>query len=120
MRLAQTAAVRPLMASAFTQSEDPEVKRAAQASRSQVQPGGGSVSSDGWPFFPAQCPQCVHFERAAQPCRDDSGDETVGFCRHPRIAAKLMRLRRRAPGSTLWCRLFLPSSRAEGSAARGR
>src|SRR5579875_1509324 len=36
MRLAQTAAVRPLMASAFTQSEDPEVKRAARASRSQV------------------------------------------------------------------------------------
>jgi hypothetical protein len=120
MRLARTAAARPLMASGFSNSEDPEVKRGERANRQCGEPEASPMTSSGWPFFGAQCPQCSYFERPGHPRRAKAGEETVGYCRHPRIEANLFQPRRPARGSMLWCRLFLPSSRADGSARARR
>ena len=48
-----------------------------------------------WPFAPPACPRCWYFQEYDPPFEDDIGYEVVGFCRQPRIAMELFRLRER-------------------------
>jgi len=66
------------------------------------------MPSGSWPYVPSQCPECFYFQ-ALEAFVDDTGYEILGFCRHPRIAMELFRLKRKE-GSSDRCPLFVRSA----------
>jgi hypothetical protein len=66
-----------------------------------------------WPYSPSQCPRCRYLEHVDPPIVDDVGYETVGVCRHPRIAMELFKFKLRDPDALEPCRCFReqPSTR---------
>jgi hypothetical protein len=77
-------------------------------------PGAGA-----WPYFPEQCPHCAYFEALQQPRVDDSGYETMGFCRHPRIAMELFRLKKLEPFKSDRCPMFVAMTGKHGHSETG-
>jgi len=71
------------------------------------------MTSGSWPFYPTQCPGCFYFDGTR--FTDDSGYETVGFCRHPRIAMELFRPQKLDMVRSEPCRLFLAQPRLPGT-----
>jgi hypothetical protein len=65
------------------------------------------MNGGSWPYFPAQCPDCLYLDPDPQAYLDDSGYEIVGFCRHPRIAMELFRPQQRCPSPAERCPLFI-------------
>jgi|GEM_PF-6259810 len=62
------------------------------------------MSSGNWPFIPECCPRCRYFHEFDRASTDESGYETLGFCRHPRIAMPLFRTQKIRPPD---CPLFI-------------
>jgi hypothetical protein len=68
------------------------------------------MTSGSWPYMPGQCPDCAYFQPATPAFTDDSGYETLGFCRHPRIAMELFRRQNPEPSQSERCPLFVPQA----------
>lgn len=67
----------------------------------------------GWPFLPAQCPQCRYFYAYESERTDDKGYALPGFCRHPRIAMELFIAAARSDFSEGSCPLFVRDLRRQ-------
>lgn len=58
------------------------------------------------PYFAPRCPQCLCFQACESTFGDDSGYETLGFCRHPRIGMEPFPTEKLDTSKSDRCRLY--------------